>query len=415
MGRCQHLAQAKTDRGFAVTSPWLDIVGFGEGGVEALTPPARAALEAAEVVMAPPRHLARCPETVAQRIEWPAPFAEGVATLMEMRGIKSVAVLASGNPFWFGAGSTLVRDLEPSEWRAHPGPSTFSLAAARLGWPMEFTVCLGLHAAPLTRARRHLARGARLLVLLRNGDAVIEFAQWLTETGFGASELNVMEALGGPRERITPGRADSMDGQFFHPVCVAVRVWGDDGGLSLTPGRASALFENDGQITKAPIRALTLSALAPRPGERLWDIGAGSGAISVEWLLGHPGLAATAFERDPERAARIRRNAARFGVDRFELVEGAAPEALDGAEPPDAVFVGGGLSKPLFESVRRLTHKGTRLVANAVTLETEALLTDLHQEHGGSLLRLDVAEAMPLGPRRGWQPSRPVTQWSVTL
>ena len=133
-------------------------------------------------------------------VDWPAPWAEGVDLLLAMRG-RRVAVLASGDPFWFGAGAALARRLEPGEWRAIPGVSCFALAAARLGWALEEVECLGLHAAPLTRLRPLLAQGARLIVTLRDGAAVAALAEYLRETGFGAAKVVVMEALGGPRER----------------------------------------------------------------------------------------------------------------------------------------------------------------------------------------------------------------------
>jgi len=364
--------------------------------------------------MGPKRHLGLLPPLRADVVAWPVPFAEGVPLLMRFRG-RRVTVLASGDPFWYGAGSVLARHMEPGEWRALPAPSTASLAAARLGWPLERVTCLGLHAAPLTRLRPHLAPGARLIVLLRDGDAVGSLAEWLTAQGFGASVLWVMEALGGPRERIRQARADEMAlADITHPVCVALEVAGEGAGLSSVPGRPDDLFDHDGQISKAPVRALTLAALAPRAGEHLWDIGAGSGAISIEWLLAHPQTAATAIEAVPERAARARANAERLGAHRLEVVEGRAPEALDGLATPQAVFIGGGLSEPLLADLWARLPAGVRVVANAVTLESEALLARRHAAHGGRLMRLDISEAAPLGTKRGWRAAYPIQQWSVT-
>ena len=394
--------------------PWLTIIGFGEDGIDGLPPASLAALEDAEIVMAPPRHLSLLPAGPREQIEWPVPYADGIARLLELRGRK-VVVLASGDPFWFGAGSTLGRHLEPGEWHALPAPSAFSVAAACIGWPLEQVACLGLHAAPLSRLRPHLAEGARAIVLLRDGEAVGQLARYLEDTGFAGSKLTVCEALGGPRERIiTINVADAQKGTFTHPVCVAIEVSGDGTPLPLASGRDDTFFDHDGQITKRPVRALTLSALAPCPGEHLWDIGGGSGSIAIEWLLAHPSLRATSIEADPERAVRIKENATRLGVDRLQIVEGRAPEALEGLDAPDVVFVGGGLSEALLDTLMAL-RAGTRVVANAVTLEAETLLAEAHETHGGTLLRIDLAEAAPLGRKRGWRASYPIVQWSVTL
>lgn len=392
-----------------MTGPWLTILGVGEDGPDGLSAAARAPLDAARVVMGPPRHLALIPGG-AERIAWPVPFAEGLPVLLAQRGRRTVA-LASGDPFWHGAGSVLARALEPGEWRAIPGPSVFSLAAARLGWPLEATACLGLHAAPLSRLRPHLAPGARLLVTLRDGAAVEALCAYLDGAGFGASRVTVLEALGGPRERIVTAPEGAP---YAAPVAAAIEVRGAGDPLPLAPGRPDAFFDHDGQITKRPVRALTLSALAPRAGERLWDIGGGSGAVALEWLLCHPSLCAAAVEVRPDRAARIRRNADRLGQDRLTVVEGRAPEALDGLPRPDAIFVGGGLTGPLVGRLAALAP-GARLVANAVTLETESLLLSLQERRGGDLLRLQTARPEPIGRLRGWAAAWPVLQWSVTL
>lgn len=390
------------------------MIGIGEDGPDGLPPASRQALEAAEIVMGPKRHLGLLPPLRAEVVEWPVPFCEGVPLLLRFRG-RRVAVLASGDPFWFGAGSVLAQHLDAGEWRALPAPSTASLAAARLGWPLERVTCLGLHAAPLTRLRPHLAPGARLIVLLRDGEVVGALAEWVTAQGFGASTLWVMEALGGPRERIRQARAQNMAlDDIAHPVCVALEVAGDGAALPAVPGRPDDLFENDGQITKAPLRALTLAALAPHAGEHLWDIGAGSGAVSIEWLLAHPQTSATAIEAEPERAARAAANVERLGVDRLKVIEGRAPQALEGLAVPDAVFIGGGLSEALLGDLWGRVPTGTRVVVNAVTLESDALLARWHAAEGGRLMRFEVAEAAPLGKKRGWRAAYPIVQWSVT-
>lgn len=391
---------------------WLTVVGVGEDGPDGLAPASRAALEAAEVVMGPPRHLALLPDLAAERIPWPVPFSDGLPILRGLRG-RRVAVLASGDPFWFGAGSVLAREFPREEGRALPAPSSFSLAAAWLGWPLEATPCLGLHAAPFGRLRRHLAPGARALVLLRDGAAVVGLADWLTGLGFGRTTLWVMEALGGPRERVRQASAETLSlDAIVHPVCVALDVAGEGPTIPAASGWPDAFFDHDGQITKRPVRALALSALAPRAGEHLWDIGAGSGSVGIEWLGCHPACTATAVEADPARAARLRANADALGADQLTLIEGRAPEALEGLDLPDAVFIGGGLSAALLEGLWTRLAPGTRLVAHAVTLESEALLAGWHGAKGGSLLRIELAEARPLGRRHGWQARHPVVQWS---
>ncbi len=396
-----------------IVDPWLALIGLGEDSLAGLTPASHAALAQAEVVFGSPRHLALAGPLAGGRAQpWPVPF--DITPVLAWRG-RRVAVLVSGDPFWFGAGGSLAPHLSPGEWRAYPAPSTFSLAAARLGWRIEETRCLGLHAAPFERARRSLHAGARLICLVRDGAAAQAFAGWLVGQGFGASTLWVLEALGGPRERIRRTHAAGFDlSEVAAPVAVAVEAAGAPG-LPRCAGQPEADFIHDGQITKAPVRALTLAALRPTPGAHLWDIGAGSGSVSVEWCLA--GGRATAIERLPGRAAQVRANAARFGVDeRVVTVEGTAPQALAGLTAPQAIFVGGGFDQALFASLQEWPlPSGCRLVVNAVTLETEALLVDLHARHGGELMRIELSHAAALGRMRSWTRPRPVVQWCVTL
>ncbi|WP_299699031.1 precorrin-6y C5,15-methyltransferase (decarboxylating) subunit CbiE [uncultured Tateyamaria sp.] len=398
--------------------PWLTIIGIGEDGVAGLSAASQAALAAADVIMGPQRHLDLVVNNPLNTsvpagtnlIPWPVPFADGIAILASLRG-QRVAVLASGDPFWFGAGSVIARSFGPDEWIALPGPSCFSLAAARLGWALETTTCLGLHAAHMARMRAHLARGVRLIVTLRDGNAVPALGSYLTAQGFGDSTLHVMEHLGGPQDRLTQHRADAITGTFEHPLCAAVEVAGDGPALTSASGQADDTFQSDGQITKRPVRAITLSTLAPKPGEHLWDIGGGSGSIALEWLLAHPSTTATTIEPRADRAARIAQNALDFGLDhRLTVIEGAAPDALAGLKEPRAVFIGGGLSQPVLDAALATS---ARLVVNAVTLEGEALLSAAQTNHGGELMRIALGHAAPLGPKRGWASAYPVVQWSL--
>ena len=392
-------------------APWLTLLGWGEGGTQALTAASRAALESAEVVFGARRHLRLLPPLKAEVIEWPVPFADGIPELLNQRGHR-VVMLVSNDPFWFGAGTTLAQHLSADEWLALPAPSTFSLAASRLGWPLERCTCLGLHAKPLSRIRPYLHAGRRLLVLVRDGAAVAELASLVSRFGFADSQLTILEALDGDNERIRHCRVDaSLPQDIAHPVAVALEVAGGGPGLPLTPGLPDRFFDHDGQITKQAIRAITLAALAPMPGQLLWDIGTGSGSVAIEWLLAHPDNQAVGFEQNAERSARARSNADNLGVDWLEVKEGSAPEVLNDTPLPDAVFIGGGLSQALLDDLWQRLPEGVRIVANAVTLESEALLAHWQQKAGGELLRLELANAAPIGTRRGWKASYPIVQW----
>ncbi|GIQ73994.1 precorrin-6y C5,15-methyltransferase (decarboxylating) subunit CbiE [Bradyrhizobium sp. RD5-C2] len=389
-------------------NPWLTVIGIGEDGLAGLSDASRKALGEAETVFGGERHLALAGITGRGRV-WPVPFDADI--VLACRG-RPTAVLASGDPFWHGVGGSLVGKLQAGEWVAHSAPSTFSLAAARLGWRLENVVCLGLHAAPFERLLPHLVRDARIICLVRDGSAASDLAQRLTERGWGSSAMWTLSALGGPRESITQHRADGYAGDSGDSlVTVALEAAGSQG-IARSSGLPDALFMHDGQLTKRPVRALALSALSPRPGERLWDVGAGSGSISIEWAL--CGGTAIAAEARSERAANIRGNAASFGLThRITVIEGDAPGVLSNLEAPDAVFIGGGLDADMFDAIWSRIAPGTRLVAHAVTLETEALLSDLHQRHGGELMRVEIAQAEPLGRYRSWKAVRPIVQWSA--
>jgi precorrin-6Y C5,15-methyltransferase (decarboxylating) len=391
-----------------MSDPWLTIIGIGEDGLDGLSEASRKALAAAETVFGGERHL-KLARIERRGQSWPVPFdASGV---LACRGRPTV-VLASGDPFWHGVGASLAAQLEKNEWTAHPTPSTLSLAAARLGWRLECVTCLGLHAAPLERLVPLLSRGARIICLLRDGKAAADLAQWLTARGWGASRLWTLTALGGPRESIGEACAQSYVGDASADLlAVAIEAEGA-GGLPRASGLADDLFVHDGQITKRSMRALALSALAPRPHERLWDIGAGSGAISVEWALA--GGTSVAVETREDRAANIRANATAFGLShRITIVNASAPAVLAGLEKPDAVFIGGGLDEAMFGALWPLLPTGARVVAHSVTLETEGLLAELQLRYSGDLMRIEMSHAAPLGRLRSWEAARPVVQWSV--
>lgn len=348
---------------------------------------------------------------------WDSPFERSIDAILAKRGTE-VVVLASGDPFLYGVGATLSRRVAADEMRVIPAPSAFSLAASRLGWPLQETVALSLHGRPIDLVRPHLHPGRRIIALTSDESAPVELARLLATTGFGRSKISVLEALGGERERVRAQPAADFDLGDIDPLNVcALEILADSQAriLPFTPGLDDELFEHDGQITKREIRAMTLSALAPRHGELLWDIGAGSGSIGIEWMLCDPSLRAIAIEQSTERAARIARNAIALGVPYLAVVEGVAPDALTGLPTPDAIFLGGGGSEPgVMDAAIAALMAGGRLVANAVTLEMEAVLLSHYSQRGGSLTRLEISRATPVGGMSGWRPAMPVTQWRWT-
>ncbi|MCT8997095.1 precorrin-6y C5,15-methyltransferase (decarboxylating) subunit CbiE [Chelativorans intermedius] len=407
---------SREEAGGRATGKWLAVVGIGEDGAEGLSPRASALVAGAQVVFGGRRHLALAAALIrGEARPWPTPFDAAVAQVVALRG-RPVCVLASGDPFHYGVGVTLARHVAREEMQVVPAPSAFSLAAARLGWALQAVETVSLHGRPVEGLVPFLHPGRRILALTSDGAGPGAIAALLAERGFGASRLHVLEALGGPRERVCSATAGTLGDAVFDPLnVVAVEVAG--GGRAAAPplgaGLDEALFEHDGQITKREIRALTLSTLAPRRGELLWDIGAGAGSVAIEWMLADPSMRAIAIEREGARAARIRRNALSLGVPGLEVVEGAAPAALEGLAPPDAIFIGGGGSQAgVAEAALAALRPGGRLVANAVTLEMEAALLALQARHGGHLTRIAVSRATPLGGMTGWRPAMPVTQWS---
>ncbi|MBP2232060.1 precorrin-6Y C5,15-methyltransferase (decarboxylating) [Azospirillum agricola] len=398
-------------------SPWLSVVGLGEDGWDGLPPAARALVERAEWLVGGARHLSLAPAVAGQeRMAWPSPLTDAFPALLARRG-RPVCVLASGDPSWYGIGATLSRIVPAIEMTVLPAPSAFSLAAARLGWPLQEAACLTVHGRPLELAIPHLLPGARLLLLSWDGTTPAKLAALLRARGFGASRLTALEAMGGPRESRTAATAESWSVERVADLnTLAVECVAAPGAriLPRAPGLPDDWFAHDGQITKREVRAVTLSALAPRRGELLWDVGAGSGSIGIEWMLADPANRAVAVEHREERVARILANAAAFGVPGLEVARGKAPDALAGLPAPDAVFIGGGVTGAgVLDRCWDALRPGGRLVANAVTLESEAVLFDAHKRLGGELSQIAVSRASPVGGFRGWRPSMPVTLWRV--
>jgi precorrin-6Y C5,15-methyltransferase (decarboxylating) len=396
--------------------PWLAVIGIGEDGVAGLSAAARALIEGAALLVGGERHLALVPEAKAERLAWRQPLADTIALIAARRG-QSVVVLASGDPLCYGVGSTLTRHFAAEETTVLPQPSAFSLAAARLLWPLDGCVMLSLHNRPIEALRLHLVPGARLLVLTTDGDTPVQVAKLLADSGWGASAMTVFAHMGGERERRIDATAETWPlGRVAALNTLAIDCKAGPGArpLSRLAGLPDSAFEHDGQLTKRETRAATLAALAPLPGELLWDVGAGNGSIAIEWLRASRALRAVAIERDAMRCAMIQRNAAALGVPELRIVQGVAPAALAGLPAPDAIFLGGGASEPLlWDALWAALKPGGRLVANAVTLEGEAELLAWHARHGGELARLAVSRAEPVGGLHGWRPLMAVTQLVV--
>lgn len=395
---------------------WLAIVGMGEDGADGLTPAARTLIANAKLVIGGRRHLALADGLPrGECISWPSPIAEAMPTILAYRG-EPVTVLASGDPYCYGIGAMLSAHVPPSETICLPAPSSLSLACARLGWALDDTATISLCGRPLRTLAPALQPHRRLLVLSADAATPGEVASYLTARGFGSSLLHVLEALGGPRERIRTATADRYgfnDVEALNLIAIETEAGAAAKIMPLASGLPDDMFEHDGQITKREIRAVTLSSLAPRAGELLWDIGAGSGSVAIEWLLRHPANRAFAVERDPVRAARAAANSAELGVPHLEVVTGEAPAALKSLPQPDAVFIGGGGGTDVIERSWAALKHGGRLVANAVTVETEKAILAAQARFGGTLTRLAVERLDTVGGKQAFRPAMTVTQWSA--
>lgn len=386
------------------------VVGIGADGMSGLPPASRDELSRATIIYGSRRQLDLLDDTVtAVRREWPTPMLPALRTIFD--GVEGdIHVVASGDPLLHGIGGTLIRLYGPDRIAVLPHVSSVTLACSRVGWAVQDTEIISLVTAEPHAAVR---RGGQAVVMSRDSSSPAELARLLTDTGRGDSEITVLEQLGGPAERRRsatarewaarpPGDVDALN-------VIAVRYLPDDRQFATLP---DDFFAHDGQITKQPMRAVTLAALAPRPGEQLWDVGAGSGSVAIEWCRSGVGCWATAFERNEERRKRIAENAVAFGVN--VDVQFDAPEAFEFVPPPVAVFIGGGLTQSgLLEACLDRLRAGGRLVANAVTAESEAVLAEWYSRLGGELRRFQHYQGEPLGGFTGWRPAMPVTQWAV--
>ena len=395
------------------------VVGIGADGWDGLGTPARTALAEAGLVLGSDRQLRLLPDGLpAERRAWPSPMLPALPGLLAERQHRRLVVLASGDPMFYGIGATLVRLLGAGSVQVIAAASSLSLAAARLGWALEEIEVLSVLGRPVAALHPLLQPGRRLLVLLGSAADAAGVAELLCGRGLGSSELVLLCQLGGTGERLVRCTADSWAEPPDEPLAVlAIEVRPAPGAalLPASPGLPDAAYCHDGQLTKAEVRAVTLAALAPVPGQLLWDVGAGSGSVGIEWMRSHPSCRAVAVEARPDRLERIAANAQALGVPGLRLVEGRAPQALAGLPAPDAVFVGGGVSVPgVLAACHAALAPGGRLVANGVTVETETVLADWYRRLGGRLIRIAVQRAEPVGGFTGWRPALPVTQWSYT-
>jgi len=395
-------------------TPWLHIIGIGEDGEAGLAPAARAVLADAQVILGGDRHHALASNPGAARVAWPSPFDAMIDTIQGLRGRRAV-VLVTGDPLWFSVGARIARAIPPDQIVFHPALSAFQLASARLGWSLADTETLSIHGRPAEQVIPFLAPGARLILLTTGADTPAQVAALLTARGYGASRMVVLSAMGGAHEARAEAQAQDWQGPVPPFNTLAVECVAGPGAVVLprVPGLPDSAFVHDGKMTKAEVRAITLARLMPFRGALLWDIGAGSGSIGIEWMRAAADARAIAIEPRADRRALAAANAQALGTPRLEIRDGTAPGALAGLPAPDAVFIGGGLACEVVDLALAAMKPFGRLVANAVTLESEALLLALHARLGGELTRLSVQRAAPVGGLTGWRPLMPVTQWSL--
>ena len=393
----------------------LDVVGIGADGWRGLADDARRAVRDAEVLLGSTRQLALLPADVpGRRVAWPSPLLPALQPLLTQHAGRRVCVLASGDPMLHGIGATLARLLGPDRLRVHPYPSSVSLACARLGWPEQDAVVVNLLSQPADVLAAQLAPGRRALVLVPVGAAVPDVCEVLRRNGFGPSTVVVLADLGGDAEKVLAGTANAPPSSSSDLTVVAVECVAAPGArvLATVPGLPDDAFDSDGQLTKRDLRASALARLAPRPGELLWDVGAGAGSVGIEWSRHHPSCRAIAVEQDPTRAARLAANARRLGVPALRVVQEQAPESLTELPEPDAVFVGGGVSVPgVLEASWERLRPGGRIVVHAVTRESESVVSRWYDMAGGELTRVQVEHAAPLGSFTVWRPALAVVQW----
>ncbi|WP_439154132.1 precorrin-6y C5,15-methyltransferase (decarboxylating) subunit CbiE [Yoonia sp.] len=397
-----------------MSDPWLHIVGIGEDGMDGLLPATRAVVAAAEVIIGGERHQTLAENLTAERLAWPHPFDALTDTIKALRG-RRVVVLATGDPLWYSVGARIGRAIDPAQIVYHPQLSAFQLAAARMGWSLPDVETLTVHGRPVAQMIAFIQPDVRLLILTTGAETPGQIARFLTERGFGQSRMTVLAAMGGKDEARFDGLAELWDHVVpaFNTLAVECIAAPDAALVPRVPGLADSLFQSDGTMTKQEIRAVTVAKLMPMRGALLWDIGCGCGSVAIEWMRAARYARAVGVEPRADRRAMAAANALALGVPKLALIDGMVPDALAGLDAPDAIFIGGGLSRATFDAAWDALRPLGRLVANAVTLESEAELIALHKAYGGDLVKLSVHRAEPVGRLTGWRPMMPVTQWSL--
>lgn len=394
-------------------TPSLTLIGMGEDGFDGLSAAARAMIEGADIIVGSDRLLAMLPTTKAERVCWPSPF-DPMTDRIEEWSDRRVVILATGDPMNYGVGA-LIAPRFKNDLKIIPAPSAFSLAAARLGWSLPDVEMVSLHGRETSLLAQFISPGMRIIALTEGDATVRGAAQMLMSMHFGRSEVTVLEHMGGPSEKVASCPADSLPTEKFADLTtLAIKCIADRDAMPLprTPGLPDSAYRHDGQITKREVRAATIAALMPMPGALLWDIGAGCGSISIEWMRSARNAKAVAIEPDKVRAQHIKENADALGTPGISVVSGFAPTALNDLPTPDAVFHGGAVSdREIFDAGWKALVRGGRFVANAVTLEAEAALFQRYDAFGGELVRIGVANATPVGSKRAMQPRLTVTQW----
>jgi precorrin-6Y C5,15-methyltransferase (decarboxylating) len=440
-------------------SAWLNIVGVGERGVRQLPDNTRLILRYAETVLGPPRFLndleplihaanrdaQSSPDQVALRgleavarallsdeddeagpttnlvdgrtlIEWEPPLEQMIAQVMKYRNTPT-AILATGDPMWYGIGATLARQLRPEEFAIHPFPSAFQLAAAHLHWPLQSVATISLHGRPVENLHSHILPGNRILALATDRTTIDQVTEILANRGYGKSRVHTLENMGAAYERITAGNADSFDSrnvEDFYTIAIDCVADTEAPLFSTAPGLPDDAFQSYGQITKREVRAATIARLAPYPGALLWDVGAGAGSIAIEWMRAVREAKAIAFERDGLRVQMLTLNASTLGAPGLEVVSGDAPESFADKPVPDAIFIGGEVgNERLFDACWSKLRPGGRIVANAVTIEGEQALIARQEKHGGELTRMEIAVLDRIGSQRVFRPRLALVQWAA--
>jgi precorrin-6B C5,15-methyltransferase / cobalt-precorrin-6B C5,C15-methyltransferase len=391
----------------------IEVVGLSARGWSEVPERLRALIQQAEVLLGSPRHLDLIPRFPGQqRLAWPSPLRERLPRLLNEVSARRVVALASGDPLTAGIGSTLIEMLGAEAVRIQPAVSSVALARARMGWSEESTQLVRLRGDDLDVVRRCLFPDRRLIILSRDAASPAEVAQLLTDEGFGDSLITVLGYLDTDTETRTEVAA--RDWAEWAPALnvVCVTCVGQGPATSLTPGLPDDVFDHDGQLTKRDLRASALARLMPRPGELLWDVGAGAGSIAIEWLRSDPSCRAIAVERDLDRVKRVRRNAEALGVPSLDVRHGEAPSVLVALPRPHAVFIGGGGTQETIDLSWSALRPGGRLVLHSVTQETEMILIDYWKRYGGEMSRVSLEHLEPLGRYHSWRPARAVVQWS---